>query len=156
MVEVAKRFPLLRIRPELAGNKTQLFIPITVQATAVGAALVTLHRTVSWDPDTWNFMTGVQSLLSLYMRVTERVWLPIRPTNPDFAIHQGLTDRQRAILQLVARGKSTTAIAARIGFSSATIKADLRRAMLTLEVADRQLAVQRAQDLGLIPTAPSA
>jgi DNA-binding CsgD family transcriptional regulator len=110
-----------------------------------------LPAPMTWSPEILSYTLGLQALLGLYLRVTDRVWSPIRPLSPDLTVFQGLTARQRSILQLVSLGKSTSSIAARLGFSPATIKQDLRRAMVVLDVSDRQSAVQRAIEFGLIP-----
>ena len=152
MADLAVQFPLLNIRPELAHDVSQLGIPITLQGVTVGAVLVTLSGTFTWNPDTWQVALGIQSLLGLYVRTTERMWSPLRPRSPEFAHRQGLTERQVAILQLVGDDRPTSSIANRLGFSESTIKQDLRRAMIALQVHDRHHAVTRARELGLIPT----
>jgi DNA-binding CsgD family transcriptional regulator len=151
MAELAERFPLLRIRPELAGPMCQITLPITIHGTTVGAVLVALGKPFTWQPTTWHTALAIQALLGMYVRSTDRLWSPLRPRNPQFAVTQGLTQRQVGILQLVGQGRSTSAIAARLGFSESTIKQDLRRAMMTLRASDRQQAVTRARDLGLVP-----
>jgi DNA-binding CsgD family transcriptional regulator len=151
LAEMAELFPVLRIRPELAGDASQLHFPITITGLTVGAVLVTVDHPFRWDPTSWHAALAIQALLGLYVRTTERLWSPLRPRNPEFAIVQGLTDRQVAILQLVDLGRSTSAIATRLGFSESTIKQDIRRAVIALDTADRRQAVARARELGLLP-----
>lgn len=61
-----------------------------------------------------------------------------------------ITPRQRIILELVESGKSNETIASVLGYSSSTVKLDLKRAMRALRVTDRLHAVTRAQELGLL------
>jgi DNA-binding CsgD family transcriptional regulator len=150
MAEMAELFPVLRIRPELAGEASQLNFPIAIAGVTVGAVLVTLEEPFTWDPTSWHTALAIQAVLGLYVRTTDRFWAPLRPRNPEFAVIQGLSKRQVAILTLVDQGRSTSAIGARLGFSQSTIKQDLRRAMISLEVTDRRQAVQRARELGLL------
>jgi DNA-binding CsgD family transcriptional regulator len=150
--EVDERYPSMRVRPEFQSDLGMLVLPMTMHGTTVGATVATLNAPVQWDPDMLNFALAIQALLGIYLRVTDRVWMPIRPLSPDLTVFQGLTARQRTILQLVREGRSTSAIAARLGFSEATIKQDIRRAMVALEVPDRQQAVQRAVEFGLLST----
>jgi DNA-binding CsgD family transcriptional regulator len=149
VAELAERFPLLEVRPSLAAS-SQLFVPIPVQGVTVGALLVTVAEPVTWSPDFWHTCLAIQALLGIYMRATDRSWLPVRPLSSTLTAHQGLTDRQVSVLTLIAQDKSTSAIAARLGFSESTIKQDLRRAMRTLNVTTRQEAVNQAKTLGLI------
>jgi len=149
--EITERYPLMFIRPELIPHLTMLILPLNSQGATVGATIATLRAPMTWSPEVLSYTLGLQALLGLQLRITDRMWSPIRPLSPDLTVFQGLTARQRSILQLVSMGKSTSSIAARLGFSPATIKQDLRRAMVVLDVSDRQSAVQRSIEFGLIP-----
>ena len=149
MEQMAARYPLLGIRPDLTSG-AQIFLPIVIQTNPVAAVLVTTTRAFAWDPGTWHCAQAVQALLGLYMRTTDRVWLPKRPMSPEFATRQGLSRRQLSVLTLLERGRTIPAISARLGFSESTIKQDLRRAITVLGATNRRDAIARAQEFGLL------
>jgi DNA-binding CsgD family transcriptional regulator len=66
-----------------------------------------------------------------------------------------LTDRELAVLDLVAGGLITVAIARRLGISPRTVAKHLEQAYRKLDANDRVSAVLRASSLGLIPAQPS-
>lgn len=72
---------------------------------------------------------------------------------PQFSIPKTifpeLTDREREILDLLARGQSTTALGNRLGLSSKTISNYVSNILTKLQVSDRAEAIVRARDAGL-------
>lgn len=60
-----------------------------------------------------------------------------------------LTEREREILDLVARGLTNPAIAARLVLSEKTVRNHVSNVFTKLHVADRSAAVARARDAGL-------
>jgi DNA-binding NarL/FixJ family response regulator len=60
-----------------------------------------------------------------------------------------LTDREREVLDLVARGLTNAAIAARLVVSDKTVRNHVSSVFSKLHVGDRALAVARARDAGL-------
>lgn len=60
-----------------------------------------------------------------------------------------LTDREREILDLLARGQSTTELGNRLGLSSKTISNYISNILTKLQVTDRAEAIVRARDAGL-------
>jgi len=154
MAQVAEHFPLLGVRPELADGML-LTLPLSIRGITVGAVLISLMEEFRWEPQAWQRVLAIQAVLTLYVRANDRPWTPARQLSAQMAPGQGLTDRQIAILTLVDLAKSTSAIAVRLGFSESTIKADLRRAMHTLQVSDRRQAVARAIEIGLLDASNS-
>jgi ATP/maltotriose-dependent transcriptional regulator MalT len=69
------------------------------------------------------------------------------PAAPD----DGLTERQREILRLLAAGKSNSAIAEELFISERTVTTHLTRIYDRLDVATRTEAVARAAQLGIQP-----
>ncbi len=74
-------------------------------------------------------------------------------TQPQFAlpktIFPELTDREREILDLLARGQSTTQVAMRLSLSGKTISNYISNILTKLQVTDRAEAIVRARDAGL-------
>jgi DNA-binding NarL/FixJ family response regulator len=67
----------------------------------------------------------------------------VRPAFPD------LTDRERDVLDLLARGAANREIAARLGIAEKTVRNHLSSVFLKLQVNDRTAAALRARDGGL-------
>jgi DNA-binding CsgD family transcriptional regulator len=66
-----------------------------------------------------------------------------------------LTERETAVLDLVAAGLITVAIARRLGISPRTVAKHLEQAYRKLGANNRVSAVLRANSLGLIPSQPT-
>jgi DNA-binding NarL/FixJ family response regulator len=60
-----------------------------------------------------------------------------------------LTDRERDVLELVARGLDNLRIARHLGLSDKTVRNNLSNILNKLGVADRSAAIARARDAGL-------
>jgi DNA-binding NarL/FixJ family response regulator len=60
-----------------------------------------------------------------------------------------LTERERAVLELVAQGRSNAVIAARLQLSQKTIRNYVSNILAKLQVADRAQAIIRARNAGL-------
>ena len=67
----------------------------------------------------------------------------------EYAQHRRLTQREIAIVLLVAAGQSNKAIATQLGVAPETIKTHLKRIFLKLSARTRAEAVVRAQSTGL-------
>jgi len=70
------------------------------------------------------------------------------PTGPPPAFPQ-LTEREREVLELIARGESNSAIARRLTLSEKTVRNHASNIFNKLRVVDRSQAIVKARDAGL-------
>ncbi|SEG96246.1 two component transcriptional regulator, LuxR family [Saccharopolyspora kobensis] len=68
----------------------------------------------------------------------------------DAAVLDALTEREREVLVLVAKGLSNTEIAGKLFLSEATVKTHLGRILSKLDLRDRVQAVVLAYETGLV------
>jgi DNA-binding NarL/FixJ family response regulator len=85
---------------------------------------------------------------SITRRVIEHFTLLPPPGGAD--VLAGLTDRERQVLKLVARGLSNTEIAAELVVSDATVKTHVGHLLAKLQLRDRVQAVVLAYESGLV------
>jgi DNA-binding NarL/FixJ family response regulator len=85
---------------------------------------------------------------SITRRVIEQFTRLPPPGGTD--VLAGLTDREREVLKLVARGMSNAEIAAQLFVSDATVKSHVAHLLAKLQLRDRVQAVVLAYESGLI------
>ena len=80
--------------------------------------------------------------------ISEFARRPVLPEPP--AALAGLTDREREVLQHLARGLSNAEIAERLILGEATIKTHVSRVFMKLGLRDRAQAVVAAYEAGIV------
>jgi DNA-binding NarL/FixJ family response regulator len=87
-----------------------------------------------------------RQLLDRYAR-----WLPLGPPgSPQPGLDRGLTQRELAVLRLVARGDSNAAIARTLNVAPSSVKTHVAHLLAKLDVADRVQLVIYAYESGFI------
>jgi DNA-binding CsgD family transcriptional regulator len=84
-------------------------------------------------------------------RLTPRTVSPAFARNDAALKSLGVTDREFAVLQLLAGGQSNKEIARTLDISPNTVKSHVLKLFEKLEAQRRTQAVQKAKELGLIP-----
>lgn len=95
-------------------------------------------------------LQSVCAALSLWMAHPDTA-IPWPARGGDAAV---LTERQLAILRMVADEVSTKRIASTLGYSTSTIKQEVQRIMQMLDAATRGEAVAQARRLGVLDDVP--
>jgi len=83
-------------------------------------------------------------------RVLDRYRQVVAPANRDAARLDLLTDREHAVLRLMARGATNGEIAARLYIAAATVKTHIGSIFTKLGVRDRAAAIVFAYDHGVV------
>ncbi|TDP28360.1 LuxR family two component transcriptional regulator [Idiomarina aquatica] len=118
-----------------AGAKGYLLKDVSLETLV--DAIEALYRGESWIQPvvTERIIKGLQS---------------VRPQTPTTDLVEPLTDKELAVLRLVAAGLSNQEIAESLFKSTGTVKNQVSSLMAKLEVRDRTRAVLKAIELGLL------
>ncbi len=129
-------------------------VPLAVKGLPIGVLCAHLPRPPAAASDDRQLRgTGAAMALWLYLRqISEQA--PHRHPVPTPSPHVRITDRQLQVLSLVAQGRSAREIAEELRYSESTVKKDLMGLMAFLNVRDRDTAVARAREIGLLPEGP--
>jgi len=155
---VMERYPLFQASKSARSWEAQaeriekaelVSVPLLWQGVCIGAVGLVLGTSSRWDAADLNFIDAACNALTLWI-VGRQGGQPQLPGQRSSRAGRQLTDRQRDVLRLIELGKSNAAIAAALGFSVSTVKADVASAMSTLGAADRQRASEVARELGLL------
>ena len=148
--KLAARFPLVaRSMTPLpfyeAGEAISL--PIVSRGTAVGSLFILLSESVPQTASRLDQLAELRQMLApwiLIQRQAEHV-----PKGAPRSNHFQLSDRELTILRLVEQGFSNNHVAEKLGYSEATVRADLSRLYKLLGANGRREVVRKARDSGL-------
>ena len=148
---VAARFPMVA---NLARAVTYyetgeiLSLPVTNRGVAVGSLFMMSERPL---PRTWSFheISGAVAQAFCPWMLLRRRELAAAPVAIPRSSPLAISDRERTILDLVFQGLSNMEIAEQLGYSEATVRADLGRMSKMLGVSGRREIVRRVKELGL-------
>ena len=147
------QFPDLQNVPVHPSIKATICLPIGHEAPIAGL-LITLRQEMEWAPREVQegFLSTLASLLSITVDSARvRSELVSRGSRPPAQKEGTLSDRQIAILRLIAEGKTNKAIGSRLGYSESTVRHETMRIFRLLGVASRSQAVTAGASRGLLP-----
>lgn len=156
MAEMVERFPLSapevrRSAPSL--DSVAVCLPLTSRGVSVGVLWVVLESGVTQSLQVWEaLLSGVQVLV-MWLIAAHPSALQRPPVADARPVRRSstfvLSERDHEILRLVSLRRTNREIADLLGYSEATIRADLTRMGKFLDVSGRRRILQRARELGL-------
>ena len=126
-------------------------VPLAVKGLPIGVVCVHVPRAPTTPAEDLQ-LRGVGAALGLWLylrQISEQA--PTRHPVPEPSPHVRITERQLRVLDLVAQGRPAREIAAELRYSESTVKKDLMGLMAFLNARDREAAVARARQIGLLP-----
>lgn len=161
MAEMVDRFPLSAPevrRSALSLDAVVVCLPLISRGVSVGVLWAVLEKQVQQSLQVWETLLSGAQVLALWLRanhlyVAELEGAPTGQHGPGQSATRTsalmLSARDHDVLRLVAQHKTNQEIAGLLGYSEATIRADLTRMGKFLDVSGRRRILQRARDLGL-------
>jgi DNA-binding NarL/FixJ family response regulator len=139
--------------PELAGIQVLMLGRFEREEEVLAALRVGIGGLVDRDVPPYQLVRAVRMSASgaafVVPSTTRRLIGQAEPPRAARERLDSITDRERAIVTLVARGLSDAEIAARLGIGTSTAKTHLGRAMRKLRTPDRAALVALARETGL-------
>ena len=130
---------------------TIITAPLSVKGLPIGVLAVHCAERGELSATESAQVHGASSALALwlYMRqISEQAH--VRHPVPEPSPHVRITERQVRILGLIAEGRSAREIGETLQYSESTVKKDIMGLLAFLNVRDREAAVARARDIGLL------
>lgn len=133
------------------GFDEQLSIPLALDDQSY-RALVFMRQGVDFSDESLWLARRIQPLLTgLERQARALASMTLCPEQEDARQEVGLTGRELAVLALIAKGKTSTAVAHKLQISARTVEKHLEHMYAKLACGNRVAAVLRAQTLGLLP-----
>lgn len=130
-------------------------VPIISDGAAIGAFSLMVSEEVAWEEVDDAFLLVLSATLGLWMSHSHSgIRESLDTPHPDLDAALNFSTRQVTILHLIDHGRSNEAIAASLGYSLSTIKAEMQAIHRTLRTHDRTSAVARAYALAILPLRP--
>ena len=139
--------------PDLVGLGVPVLVLVSEIEDVVAAVGAGAKGVLSRSADVETMLAAVQALASglvtLAPAYLEEVWRN-RPVIPQFTLADPLTNREQAVLNLVAEGLTNRAIGHELTISEHTVKFHVNAIMTKLDAQSRTEAVVQATRAGLI------
>lgn len=148
--KLAARFPLVaRSMTPLAFFEVgeAISLPVTSRGTVIGSLFIMLRESVQQTAARLDQLAELRQVVApwvLIQREAQQV-----PRGAPRSRHFELSDREITILRFVEQGFSNNQVAEELGFSVATVRADLSRLYKLLGANGRREVVRRAKESGL-------
>ena len=151
MRSVSARYPLVAgvaNRHPSIDTAEMIAMPVLSRGVPVGGFFLTSDRPM---PRTWQFhetLVSISQSLAPWMllRLNQVMSQPVVPSRSSALM---FSDRERTIIRLVGDGMTNLEIADHLGYSEATVRADLGRMSKMLGISGRREIVRRVKELGL-------
>jgi DNA-binding CsgD family transcriptional regulator len=133
---------------------TSTSVPIMSKGRSIGVWNLVTPATVVLDRNAYLHLDAVSSAVGMWMALqgNDRQTAPV-VRRERLSPHTRITDRQLEVLRLLGEGRTNLQISVRLGFSDSTVKKEVQQLMVYLNVHDREAAVARARELGLLDPA---
>lgn len=139
---------------QVADNGYLVSQPVFAAGIPVGAIGFVSNQTRESIESTAPMLSSIASAIALWLTHPQtQQSVNTLGLNRESTDSLRLTARQQRILLLISDGKSNAAIAHLLGYSLSTVKQELQRTLSVLRVDNRQAAVVRARELGLLASA---
>jgi len=150
ITELTRRFPL--IGSDFAAvpwreSGEVVCLPVVSRGRVIGTLFIVLRESVERRRHVHELLQSAAQSLAPWLLLLESTGAPVSP--PARPGKLMVTDRERAILRLVESGSHNAEIADHLGYSEATVRADLLRMSRLLGATGRREVVRRARELGL-------
>jgi DNA-binding CsgD family transcriptional regulator len=132
----------LQIQPD-SWMKSIFVIPVMKQRIPFGAVVLFYDRELPQNPQ---FRIDVQHFSGLTCLALQNLKLIRGLEKPKVKLLPVMTDRQKQILLLVARGFTNKEIASEKSMTLATVKQEISRILTALDVSSRKEAVEKARE----------
>lgn len=151
--DIAERFPLMApvvSKEEWYVGGSSVCLPVTSRGFVAGTLLVTFSGRVERSWAMYELLQTLCQSLAPWLVLRSRDKLPVPPPS----VRQSrliVSPREMEVLRLVDEGRTNAGIAEDLGYSEATVRADLLRLSKLLDVHGRRDVVRRAKELGVYP-----
>ncbi len=130
---------------------TSTSVPIMSKGRSIGVWNLVTPAGAALDRSAFTHLDAVSASIGMWMALREKD----RTSTPTLrrerlSPHARITGRQLEVLRLLGAGKTNLQISVRLGFSDSTVKKEVQQIMVYLNVHDREAAVARAREIGLL------
>ena len=130
---------------------TSTSVPIMSKGRAIGVWNVVTPADTTLDRGAFNHLDAVSAAMGMWMALREKDRSSTATVRRErLSPHARITGRQLEVLRLLGAGKTNLQISVRLGFSDSTVKKEVQQIMVYLNVHDREAAVARAREFGLL------
>lgn len=152
-------YPIMETDPSIVDGSAAPYLqgsivclPVILSGVPIGVLTLLTQAPADWSADTWQYLDGVSAGVAMWMNNQRETLVDRwRRQAPAPSRQVRITERQRSILEMVARDLTNTEIAHKLGYSVPTVKKDLQQLMNLLGTHERRMTAGRAREVGLLP-----